>query len=511
MSIESNDDMREKPVTIDPRHPEMTLEKRIEVRQQLGAGGMAVIMESFDTNLLRTSALKQVREDHDEDPEVVGRLIEEAQITAQLDHPNIVPVHELGVDQEGRLFFTMKLVHGRNLHDILASQGFKGRTNEELFAHLQVFIKVCDAVAFAHSRGVIHRDLKPENIMVGEYGEVYVMDWGIARLKGKNRPSARDHEIPEPGRFRYEISTEEGMIIGTPGYLAPEQALGNVAEIDERSDVFSLGTILYQILTGAPPFFGRTAQEMVVNTLTEEILSPEERVNINLPLKLCDIAMKALSRDPGDRYPSVAALKRDVEDFLLSGWRLTNRTFRPGELIVREGDPGNEAFVITEGRCQVFKTVDDRAIVLREMTAGDVFGETAVLTGSLRTASVQAIDKVIVAVVPRVQMEREIGAGSIAAQFMKTLAERFSEKDGQAIDLGIELSSSELVISILKYMNFSGKTVGDHREADWSTLCEVLSSYFSRSAQEISDMVERLGIFTIDAKRDLIVLSRIGR
>jgi eukaryotic-like serine/threonine-protein kinase len=502
---------KEETVNVDPRQPEMGLDRRLQVARLIDSGGMADIMETFDSNLLRTSALKRLRESLDEDPEVVGRLIEEAQITAQLDHPNVVPVHELGVDAAGKLYFTMKLVRGRNLRDILGAQDYRKRTSEDLFQHLQVFIKVCDAVAFAHSKGVIHRDLKPDNIMVGEYGEVYVMDWGIARLKGKMRPSARDREMPDPGRYRYEIATEEGMIIGTPGFLAPEQAMGDISAIDERSDVFSLGAILYQILTGAPPFFGRSARELVVNTVVGEIMPPGDRVDIDLPAGLCGITMKALAKDPAERFPGAADLKKAVESFLLSGWHLGSRVFQPGAVIVREGDPGSEAFVITEGRCQVYKVAEDREIVLREMAAGDVFGETAVLTGQPRTASVRAVDRVTVTVVSQDQLKSEMKAGAFLGRFVKTLAERFVEKDGKALDLEVELSSSELAISILKYMNFSGTTSGERREAKWSTICEVLSSYFRKPEKDVAAMVERLGTFVVDPLRDVISISRSGR
>ncbi|HUT76478.1 MAG TPA: protein kinase, partial [Polyangia bacterium] len=379
---------RAEPVEVEPRHPRPEVSARAAGLHLRCRGGMGEIWNAVDGNLRRRMLKKTLRSEFRDEEEMRSRLIEEAQITAQLDHPNIVPVHELGVDDDGNIFFTMKRVQGRTLADLLWESDPAGRTEKEMHRLLRIFISVCDAVSFAHSRGVINRDLKPDNVMVGDFGEVYVLDWGIARLLKSARSSSRGSEMPRLGTRRYDRTEEDGTIIGTPGYLAPEQATGDTRSQDERTDVFGLGGILYEMLTGKPPYVGGQT-EVLVMAAECRITNPTMATGRPLPPRLCAIAAKALQKQPANRYQTVVELRDDVEAFLESGWQLPRRTFAPGALIVREGEPGDEAYIITEGRCRAFRTERGKMCVLREMAVGDVFGEIAVFTGGRRTASVE--------------------------------------------------------------------------------------------------------------------------
>jgi len=285
----------------------------------------------------------------------------EAQITAQLDHPNIIPVYALGLDKNKRLFFTMKKVKGKALYELINEKDLSTRTDRDIFRLVQIMLKVCDAVSYAHSKGVIHRDLKPDNIMVGDFGQVYLMDWGIACIKGDKISTIASMDLPEiKKRKQYSIREEaQGNIFGTPCYMSPEQARGDLKDIDERSDVFSLGAILYEILTGLHPIPGDSLRDMVINARIGEVRPPDERVDFPLPLGLIRITMKAMSKDPVDRYQSVGELKNDLEDFLEGSERFPGRTYKPDALIVREGDRGNEAYIIRSGECRAFKTIND--------------------------------------------------------------------------------------------------------------------------------------------------------
>ena len=224
---------------------------------------MGSILKGRDTDLGRDLAIKVQLESHRHDPEMFRRFVEEAQIGGQLQHPGIVPVYELGALADSRAFFAMKLVQGRTLATLLRQR--KDAT-EDLPRFLGIFEQVCRTMAYAHARGVIHRDLKPSNVMVGSFGEVQVMDWGLAKVLptgGTADDAAAVHAAGESAvrttRSGSSVSdSQAGSILGTPGYMSPEQARGEIDQLDERADVFGLGTILCEILTGSPPHVGET-------------------------------------------------------------------------------------------------------------------------------------------------------------------------------------------------------------------------------------------------------------
>jgi serine/threonine-protein kinase len=391
-------------------------------------GGMSSIRRVYDRNILREVALKTLL------PEVrvakgSALLLDEARVTGQLEHPNIVPLYDLGFDRKGAPVFTMKLVEGCTFtHYLLDRRRTGGRRLQDA---LQVLIKVCDAVSFAHSRGVIHRDLKPDNIMVGSHGQVYVMDWGCALVVGTG-----DHKV-SLGRPRGSGALEQpGVVVGTAAYMAPEQASGRTDEIDARVDVFALGAILYQLLTGSPPHVASTPGASLELARRGEVVPPAQRVpGEALPEGLCQIAMKALAAAPGQRYASVAALKEDVERVLSEGLWLASRTFRPGSLIFAEGDPGDAAYIITAGECEVFRVERGHRVVLRRMGPGEVFGETAILANQPRSASVEAMDEVTTIVVTREALESELCRASWAGAFVRALASRFRDVDARLSEL----------------------------------------------------------------------------
>jgi serine/threonine-protein kinase len=270
--------------------------------------------------------------------------------------------------------------------------------------------------------------------MVGRFGQVYLMDWGIACVKKDRALPVDDTDLPEDKRRKRFTLREElkGNIIGTPCYMPPEQAHGDLNAVDERSDVFSLGAILYEILTGKYPIQGKSIQKMVINARKCEIQPPDERVDYPLPIGLVRITMKAMSKDPEDRYQTVEELKEALEGFLDGSERFLGRDYKAGEMIISEGEQGDEAFIIRSGKCRAFKIINGEKVELRVMEKGDVFGELAVLTDEPRSACVEAIDDVTVAIVKRKYFEEELATGTWLGPFIRTLAERFREADQRA-------------------------------------------------------------------------------
>jgi len=312
-------------------------EEKYAVEDEIARGGMGLILKALDRDIRRPVAMKVMLDEADENKR--ARFVEEAQVTGQLEHPNIMPIHELGLDAQGRLFFTMKLVQGRSLEEVL--KGLKkhdaaAEREYSLGRLLTAFVSVCNAMALAHAKGVVHRDLKPANIMLGDYGEVLVMDWGLAKPGAARSagvspasvaggtPAVREARDTELGNIVQSLRAEtggsqtvDGTLMGTPHYMPPEQAEGNIEEIDARSDIYSLGAILYELLTLQTPCAGETTLVLLANVSQGKIQPPHERApERNIPPELAAVAMKALARRKEDRYQRVEDLRRDVELFL---------------------------------------------------------------------------------------------------------------------------------------------------------------------------------------------------
>ena len=389
----------------------------------IGEGGMGKVSSVRDATLLRVSAMKVLA------PRLVGqrtevdRFLREARITAQLDHPNIVPVYELGTDPAGDLYFTMKKVDGRTLRAWIEEIGHPPSHPDELRDLLRVLLKVCDAVAFAHSRGVIHCDLKPDNVMVAPFGQVYLMDWGLALLlEDSGAQAAGPPSPPASGPARAKPCKPSG----TPSFMSPEQA--SCKRLDERTDVFGLGAILYALLTGTAPYDGEDSAVALAQAREAVIRFPQVSQGLAPPPGLCEIARRAISSDAKDRQQSVLTLRGEVEA-ALEALPFSTQTFGPGTKIVVEGEPGECAYVVVRGTCVAYRAVDGERVVLRRLPPGSVFGEMAILSGGTRTATVEAEDEVVVSVVSRRLLEQNLGLGTPSGVFVVALAERFRELD----------------------------------------------------------------------------------
>ena len=312
---------------------------RYLVEKEIARGGMGAILRVWDEDIRRHIAMKVALERETPsgdggsgDARMLARFLEEAQVTGQLEHPGIVPVHELGMDASGRVFFTMRLVRGRDLRAIyeLVHGGHEGWNETRA---LMVLLKVCEAVAFAHKKGVLHRDLKPANVMVGDFGEVYVMDWGLARVVG--RADRHDVRLATDSMASRSVRTErrevreeapdtplvtmDGDVVGTPAYMAPEQARGDLERLDARADVYSIGAMLYHLFTRQMPYFqrgSRLSNRTVLAMVLQGPPTPLRELRRDFPAELVAICEKAMAREAADRYASTLELAEDLRAYM---------------------------------------------------------------------------------------------------------------------------------------------------------------------------------------------------
>lgn len=293
---------------------------RYALGDELGRGGMGQILEAEDRVLHRSVAIKLLRDNNADDQVARLRFIDEARVTGQLQHPAMPPVYDFGRLGDGRIFFAMKRIEGRTLRDIIEDLRADDAETVRQFGRvrlLTIFVSVCRAIGYAHSRGIMHRDLKPDNIMLGAFGEVTVMDWGLAKPidsvepVGGSRPIAAAKDTEE--RFR----TLQGEVTGTPHYMPPEQAAGETHALGAHSDIYSLGALLYELLTLEPPFDGNSARAVRKAVIESQITAPSMRTPTRgIPYAIEQLCLQCLSKDAANRPKTASSVAERVEDFL---------------------------------------------------------------------------------------------------------------------------------------------------------------------------------------------------
>lgn len=325
------------PTLAPPAAPDLS---RYTLVENFAQGGLGRIWKARDDRIQREVAFKELLPAALKNAGLKERFFEEAQITGQLEHPGIVPIYDLGWQTDGTPFYAMKLVRGSTYSKAIQHcHALPRESHEQRLAFvklLQQFVAICNALAFAHSRGVIHRDLKPQNVMLGDFGETLVLDWGLAKIVGSaeklvpvHTGEGRETDASDAitisqsavrssvfSNVRSEASqTVMGSVMGTPAYMPPEQALGNLQELDACSDIYSLGAILYEVLTGRQPIEKGTVTEMLARVV-EGLVPPPRAIDATIPRPLEAIAVKAMSVTKTDRYATALDLARDVENYL---------------------------------------------------------------------------------------------------------------------------------------------------------------------------------------------------
>jgi len=397
----------------------------LSVLGELAAGGMGHVHPAFDRNLLRHVALKRLDKQYIATGFYRDSFVAEAQIAGQLEHPNIVPVHELAIDPKGVPYFTMKLVQGLTFDSWLAQHALG--TIDRIEGGIEILLKVCDALAYAHHRGVVHRDLKPANIMVGDFGQVYLMDWGLAKLI---------HSAPASGENA--LMNAKGAV-GTPDYMAPEQARGNPNDVDERSDVFGVGALLFEVLAGQGPYgLERDARILLKRAAKGEVISIDQVAERHgIAKRIRAVAERATAADPAKRYQTMTDLQEAMRAFLRGGLHLPRKTYKAGEIVVREGEQGDAAYMIIAGRCRAYRDASGVEETLATMEPGDVFGEMALILYEPRAASVVAVEDTTVLVLDQTTMNEGLGFSGWTGALVRALAQRFIDLEQMVRSSGL--------------------------------------------------------------------------
>ena len=488
--------------------------ERLEIESRAASGGMGTIDIAVDRALDRRIALKTLHTHLRSSDSAVRMFLREARLTGLLDHPHIVPVYDIGERDPEHLYFAMKLVEGQTLGDVIRVVPRGPLETATLYSLLDVLTKVCDALAFAHSRGVLHCDIKPANIMVGEFGQVYLMDWGIARLVASDAsPGSAPNPTINAGAPAVGSATDNS-IIGTPCYMSPEQARGDRAKLEVRSDVFLLGSVLYEILTRRPPYSSTDRTETLSLAAAGMFPAPRKIAKDGLvPPELERIVLRAMAKNPSDRYPTVVAMRDDLLRFMRGGGDFPHKTFSAGETIVREGEQGEAAYILVAGTCEIRKDFPSGTETLQTIGPGAVFGEMAILTEGPRTATVVAMEATTVLVVTGAILEQEMEAlKPWMATLLKSLAARFRDVDTKhRATYATSPSPARLANQVLMIVGTWGEpdASGAGRWMKWSDLGAELEAQLGVPPLAIFAVATRYGM-QLDVEADRLTIPNVA-
>ena len=388
-------------------------------------GGISRIHFLHDDLIHRDVAMKALDGNRGRPMQELG-LLKEALITGQLAHPCIPPVHDLWMSPSGECRFTMKKINGRTLSELIALQPPSKRSTAEFESQLQIVIRVCDALSFAHDHGVLHRDVKPSNVMVGNHGEVFLMDWGCALASRKNTFPKTLHL---PRALREALKCQDDAIVGTPSFMPPEQAYGDFNALNQCSDVYLLGGLLYFVLTGLAPrakIFGaqdaiRAAQDGFIHN--PFLAAPDAE----LPAKLMEITRRALDPDPSNRYPTARAFQSALRAALRDGMWLGTVCCSRGQLVYSEGDVADAVYMVTDGTVESYRLEHGMKTHATTLGPGEVFGEAAFFNDGRRTQTVEASGDVTLVRVPKEVFEDVLAPGSSLHKIIEALSIRNQE------------------------------------------------------------------------------------
>jgi serine/threonine-protein kinase len=412
---------------------------------KLGAGTVAEVYGAFDTYLRRVVARKQLNRGHLNNPDVVQTFINEMVLMGSLSHPGIVPVYDAALGKDGDPAYIMALAAGTSLDRLMQidPNSADGRALP-LGTAVSILTKISEALTYAHDRGVLHLDMKPENVVMGHYGEVIVMDWGAAcvydRSKYTQTYKAISGEITTGG-----LGVEnKDLVMGTPMFMSPEQLEGSRDSLTPAADVFSVGVMLYQMLTGYLPFKADSIGK-IIDRIRNQDAVPVHEINGDIPLNLSRLCMKMLHNDPALRYRNFVEVRAAIDDYQRSAVGFPTRTYRAGEVIFREGDPSDYVCILVSGRVGIMVAGENGDTEIAEVAVNEPFGELAALTGMPRTATAVAKEESVVRVISRQDLVEETDKLSPwVGGIVNTLTGRLLDMNQRLLEKGkIEKQNSE--------------------------------------------------------------------
>ena len=414
----------------------LTPDPRYRVLSILGEGSVGLVERVFDARLGRVVARKTLHSELAEDEDVFRTFVNEARILGSLDHGGVIPIFDSYVNEAGLPVYTMREITGPSLARLLEMDPDTGDVEPPaLDRTLKIVTQIAEALAHAHARGVAHLDLKPENVVVLAHDEVVLVDWGAARVFAPGRRAQGGADASGPVEQGLPIEEDDELFVGTPRFMSPEQTEAPRSALGPASDLFSLGILFYQMLTGRLPFHGESLEELLFHIRETEPESPR-RLQPGLHRRLEAIVMRMLAKAPEARQAGMGEMLSELRAFRSTAAEFPTRTFAAGERVFREGDPGDSAFVIVEGEIEIWTGSEAEHRVLGRHLAGEAFGELALLRDMPRSASATALVPTTVRVIGEAALASEVERLSPwVLAMLSGVVERFIDRSERLVEL----------------------------------------------------------------------------
>lgn len=399
---------------------------RYQSMHLLGEGGFGQVYSCFDHMLNRLTAQKSLKQPFRRDEIQIRSLINEARLISYLDHPGVVAVFDAFIGDDGSFHYTMELIKGTNLRSHLREIERKGEYMS-LARCLRIVTKLCQTMAYIHKKGVLHLDLKSENIMLGEFGELSILDWGNAYLYA---PERYQEYLAKNGKHLdiSELINRSVKIVGTPPYMSPEQTLCPRHEMTPATDIFAVGVMLYRMLTGIYPFSLLSNEDFLRELHTLEP-KPLHFHRGDVPLRLSQICAKMLAKHIDDRYSNFQEVVEDLQALTDYGQVFERQFYQPGETFIHEGDEGHYAYQILDGQVEIFKILDGSEHVIGTVGPGAMIGELAIFSKAPRSASARAITPTTVYVIGEEEITAELEKlNPWVGRMIHSLSQRFLDQ-----------------------------------------------------------------------------------